>query len=84
MEKELTPEQKVIKLLAERCLMTDTTLVAAALEDEKVADKIINAREDLIPDDSGECGECDHESLSNEEIQIVFDNDEEEQKKEAN
>lgn len=84
MEKELTPEQKVIKLLAERCLMTDTTLVSAALEDEKVADKIINAYEDLIPDDSGDNGECNHESLSNEEIQIVFDNDEEEQKKEAN
>lgn len=84
-DKKLTPEQKIIKLLAEHRLITDATLIAPALADADIAEEIINKYEDIIPDNpgSGECDcECDHESLSNEEIQVVFDNDEE-QKKEA-
>lgn len=82
-DKKLTPEQKIIKLLAEHRLITDATLIAPALADASIAEGIINKYEDIIPDnpESGD-GECDHESLSNEEIQVVFDNDEE-QKKEA-
>lgn len=80
-DKNLTPEQKIIKLLAEHRLITDTSLIAPALADASIAEEIINKYEDIIPD-CPESGECDHEPLTNEEIQVVFDNDEE-QKKEA-
>lgn len=70
---ELTTEQKIIRLLAEKKLFTDVTLIGSALADADIADQIINEYEDLIPDNP----ECDCQSLSNEEIQVVFDNDEE-------
>ena len=42
----------------------------------EIAERIINMYGDFIPDgDVGE-GDCDHEALSNDEIQEVFDNDE--------
>lgn len=72
---ELTPEQKIIQILAEKGLLTDVTLVSSAIQDAEIADNIINKYEDLIPDNPE--GDCDCESLSNEEIQVVFDNDEE-------
>lgn len=76
-DKKLTPEQKIIKLLAEHRMITDATLIAPALADASIAEGIINKYEDIIPDNPESGGECDHESLSNEEIQVVFDNDEE-------
>lgn len=76
----LTPEQEIVKLLAQRKLLTDITLITAALADPEIAEQIIG---DIAPNYPGDGdGDCDHESLSNEEIQEVFDNDEE-QKKEA-
>ena len=81
---ELTTEQKILALLAENCIITDTTLISSALKDADIAEQIVKYG-DLIQDDDdnpegdGDC-ECDHEALSNEEIQIVFDNDEENKK----
>lgn len=81
----LTPEQEIVKLLAQQKLLTDVTLITAALADPEIAEQIIG---DIAPNYPGggeggdDDGDCEHESLSNEEIQEVFDNDEE-QKKEA-
>lgn len=73
---EMTVEQKILKLLAEMRLINDATLIAPAMDDPEVAERIINMYGDFIPDgDVGE-GDCDHEALSNDEIQEVFDNDE--------
>ena len=74
----LTPEQEIVKLLANQKLLTDVTLITAALADPEIAEQIIG---DVAPNYPGD-GDCEHEALSNEEIQEVFDNDEE-QKKEA-
>ena len=81
MKENLTTEQKILALLADQGLITDATLIAPALVDPDVAEQVIDKFGNLIPDDP--IGDCDHEPLTNEEIQEVFDNDYYE-KKEAN
>ena len=72
---DMTVEQKVLRLLTELRLINDVTLISAAMDDSEVAERILNMYGDFIPDgDVGE-GDCDHEALTNEEIQEVFDND---------
>lgn len=83
--KKLTLEQKIVYFLAERGLITNAGEVFAALRDFTHAEKMLTVEGDPgLKDDianaiiSGEIEggeECDHESLSNEEIQEVFDND---------
>lgn len=75
---DMTVEQKVLRLLTEMRLINDVTLISAAMDDPKIADDIINnTYGDIIPDE----GDCDHDALTNEEIQEVFDNDEDQIKK---
>ena len=88
----LTLEHKIIKYLADKGYITNVGDVITALKDFTYAEKMITGNdapgikddikveiesgnlEDIVP-------ECDHESLSNDEIQVVFDNDEEESSK---
>lgn len=85
---EFTLEQKIIKYLADKGYITNVGDVITALKDFTYAEKMITGNE--IPglkDDIEEEGigggstECDHEALTNEEIQEVFDNDEEKSSK---
>lgn len=82
----LTLEQKIIKRLAEMGYITNVGDVVTALEDILYAEIMVRAEgepglKDDIKDaiESGEIegggSDCDHESLTNEEIQEVFDND---------
>lgn len=79
---ELTLEQKIIKKLALQGYLTNVGDVTTALEDNEYAKKLITGND--IPglddeiDGSNNPAECDHEALTNEEIQEVFDNDNEE------
>ena len=79
--KNLTTEQKIIQYLAEMGMITQIGEIAEALKDEKYAKFLItgDGLSDEVREEYGENidGDCDHESLSNEEIQEVFDNDEE-------
>ena len=84
MEK-LTLEQKIVKHLAKKGYITQVGAVTKALRDVLYAEKLITGNEipgikDEIKEE-GLGGECEHESLTNEEIQVVFDNDEEESSK---
>lgn len=75
---ELTLEQKIIKKLALQGYLTNVGDVTTALKDNEYAKKLITGND--IPgiddeiDGSGEA-DCDHEALTNPEIQEVFDND---------
>lgn len=75
---ELTLEQKVVLHLANKGYLTNAGDVTTALKDNEYAKKLITGN--AIPglddeiDGSGEA-DCDHEALTNEEIQEVFDND---------
>lgn len=75
---ELTLEQKIVKHLALQGYLTNVGDVTTALKDNEYAKKLITGND--IPgiddeiDGSGEA-DCDHEALTNEEIQEVFDND---------
>ena len=84
----LTLEQKIIKYLADKGYITNVGDVVTALKDFQYAEKMVTVKgmpgiKDDIKDAiiSGEIdgeindGDCDHESLTNEEIQEVFDND---------
>ena len=86
--KNLTLEQKIVKYLADKGYITNVGDVITALKDFSYAEKMITVKgmpgiKDDIKDAiiSGEIdgdvniGECDHEPLTNEEIQEVFDND---------
>lgn len=86
--KGLTIEQKIVKHLATQHQITEVGLVAAALKDDAIAKQLITGDdipgiEDEIKDaiEKGEIegvgGDCNHEALTNPEIQEVFDNDEE-------
>lgn len=79
--KNLTTEQKIIQYLAEMGIITQVGEIAEALKDEKYAKFLItgDGLSDEVREEYGENidGDCDHESLSNDEIQEVFDNDEE-------
>jgi hypothetical protein len=85
---ELTLEQKIVYFLAKKGYITNVGDVITALKDFTYAEKMVSAKgEPGIKDDikdaiiSGEIdgevnmGDCDHEPLTNEEIQEVFDND---------
>lgn len=85
---ELTLEQKIVRFLAKKGYITNVGDVITALKDFTYAEKMIALEgEPGIKDDikdaiiSGEIegevntGDCDHEPLTNEEIQEVFDND---------
>ena len=89
MEK-LTLEQKVILHLAKKGYLTNGGDIQRALKEFEYADQMVLAEgEPGLKDDikagitSGEIeiegvGEaCEHDALSNEEIQVVFDNDNE-------
>lgn len=82
----LTLEQKIVYFLAKKGFITNVSAVLKALKDFKYAEKMILLDgEPGIKDDikdaiaKGEIevdtGDCDHESLTNDEIQEVFDND---------
>jgi hypothetical protein len=83
----LTLEQKIIKYLADKGYITNVGDVITALKDFSYAEKMVTVKgEPGLKDDikdaiiSGEVdgevsGDCDHEPLTNEEIQEVFDND---------
>lgn len=73
----LTPEQKIIKYLATTGYLTSVGDVSKALEDSDYADYLItgDGLYDEIVDSGIIGGDCNHESLTNEEIQEVFDND---------
>jgi hypothetical protein len=85
--KELTLEQKILKHLANKGYITNVAAVTKALKDIIYAEKLITGNETPgIKDDIVEEGlgggsdspsECDHQALTNDEIQEVFDNDEE-------
>lgn len=90
----LTLEQKIIKYLADKGYITNVGDVITALKDFSYAEKMVTGEgKPGIKDDikdaiiSGEVdgevnmGDCDHEPLTNDEIQKVFDNDEEESSK---
>lgn len=90
---ELTLEQKIVYFLAKKGYITNVGDVITALKDFTYAEKMVSAKnEPGIKDDikeeiesgkleiEGVTGECEHEALTNDEIQEVFDND----NKEAN
>lgn len=87
----LTLEQKIVYHLAKKGYITNVAEVTKALKDVLHAEKLLTLEGDAgIKDDikeeiqsgnidiEGVTGECDHEALTNEEIQEVFDNDNEE------
>jgi hypothetical protein len=84
----LTLEQKIIKHLADKGYITNVGDVTRALRDILYAENLItgNTTPGIVDDvkqeiESGNIeiegvtGDCDHEPLTNEEIQEVFDND---------
>lgn len=79
--KNLTTEQKIIQYLAGIGIITQIGEIAKALKDEEYAKFLVtgDGLKDEVSEEYGENidGNCEHESLSNEEIQEVFDNDEE-------
>ena len=84
----LTLEQKIVYFLAKKGYITNVGDVITALKDFTYAEKMITGNETPgLKDDIEEEGlgggtaECDHEALTNDEIQEVFDNDEEESSK---
>jgi hypothetical protein len=79
--KLMTTEQKIVQYLAKVGLLTQVGMVDAAMADPEYAKTLMtgDGLEDEVREEYGENieGDCDHESLTNEEIQEVFDNDEE-------
>lgn len=89
----LTLEQKIVKYLADKGYITNVGDVTRALRDILYAEKMVTGNnipglKDDIKEEiesgnieiEGVTGDCNHEALTNEEIQEVFDND----NKEAN
>jgi hypothetical protein len=85
---KLKLEQKIIMYLAERGYITHIGDVAKAIRDFSYAEDMVTVEgKPGLKDDianaiiSGEIegevntGDCEHEALTNEEIQEVFDND---------
>lgn len=75
----MTIEQKIVKYLAENKILTKPYEISEALNNQSYAEKLItgDGLDDEVNEQYGENieGDCDHESLTNEEIQEVFDND---------
>lgn len=71
---KLSIEQKIVLHLADQGYLTSVGDVTRALAEQPYAEYLItgNGLSDDIPDN-----DCDHEALTNDEIQEVFDNDEE-------
>lgn len=67
---QLSVEQKVVLHLAKQGYITSVGDVAQALREQKYAEYLITGNG--LSDDI----DCNHESLTNDEIQVVFDNDE--------
>lgn len=83
----MTLEQRIVKHLADKGYITNVGDVTQALKDILYADKMITGNhvpglKDDIKEEiqsgniEGIIGDCDHEALTNDEIQEVFDNDE--------
>jgi hypothetical protein len=86
MEK-LTIEQKIVKHLAAKGYITHVGDVLRSLKDPEYAELLIIGTTGEIPDindDGSVDGDCDHEALSEQEIQEVFDNDYEKGKTQKN
>ena len=86
----LTLEQKIVYFLAKKGYITNVGDVITALKDFSYAEKMVTSNEtpglkDDIKEEieagnieiEGVGGACDHEALTNDEIQEVFDNDNE-------
>lgn len=71
----MTIEQKIIRQLANRGYLTNVGDIARAMKDPVYAEKLIIGTSGDIPDIGEGDGECDHTALTNDEIQEVFDND---------
>jgi hypothetical protein len=70
----MTIEQKIIQDLAKQGILTKVWDVYEALKDSEYANKLITGNG--LKDEIEEAGDgCKHESLTNDEIQEVFDND---------
>ena len=76
---DLTIEQKIVRLLARKGYITKVGDVTKALKDVKYAEKLIIGTSGEIPDinDDGTIADCEHKALTTDEIQQVFDNDNE-------
>ena len=71
---KLSIEQKIVLHLANQGYLTSVGDVTRALVDQAYAEYLIIGS-GMSGGDLG--GDCNHTALTNEEIQIVFDNDEE-------
>ena len=69
---ELTMEQKIVRHLANLRVLNSVGDVTEALKDPAYANFLIIGNPDGIGDE-----DCNHEALTNTEIQEVFDNDNE-------
>ena len=70
----LSVEQKVVLHLANQGYITSVGDVTRALKDQPYAEYLITGN-GLSDEGIGGGGDCEHEALSNDEIQEVFDND---------
>lgn len=77
MKEDLTIEQQIIDYLSYIKVMTRPYVIGRALKDQEYAKEIItgNGLSDEIEDSDMGGSDCDHEALTNDEIQEVFDND---------
>lgn len=77
---ELSLEQKIVYYLAKKGYITKVGDITTALKDNEYAKKLITGNDipGLEDEIGGSCNpdNCDHEALTNDEIQEVFDNDE--------
>lgn len=84
----LTLEQKIVYFLAKKGYITNIAAVFKALKNFEYAEKMVTVQgKPGIKDDIADAiikgeiegevntGDCDHEALTNKEIQEVFDND---------
>jgi hypothetical protein len=69
----LSVEQKIVLHLANQGYITSVGDVTRALREQKYAEYLITGNG--LSDDFINDSECDHEALTKDEIQIVFDND---------
>ena len=75
---KLSVEQKVVLHLAKIGYLTAGGDIQRALRDQKYAEFLVTGNglsDDCPPCDDPDHEHCDHEPLTNEEIQEVFDND---------
>ena len=72
---KLSVEQKIVLHLANQGYITSVGDVTRALKEQAYAEYLITGNGLSDEGIGGGDGECDHEPLTNEEIQEVFDND---------